>query len=159
VDQRDLVNNLRLAHNQGKPRGSHLSSSYMGLKLYYQLTSCGSLLDWRCMKKARQIAHDNLNLTQQRKSDATSCSSRLATYKESVVTMTGTFNNVPSTLEIWSFVASRTKPGCTSLIRDWKDHSLCTRLQDQDCIAYSTLMDRRSQTPGISSTYVVFTLS
>jgi hypothetical protein len=38
------------------------------------------------MKKARLTAQDLSNLTRQRKSDAISCSSRLATYKESIVT-------------------------------------------------------------------------
>jgi hypothetical protein len=111
------------------------------------------------MKKARLITQDISNLTRQRKSDAMSCSSRPATYKESVVTTTETFNNVLSTLDIWSFVASRMKPGCTTLIHDGRDPSSCTRLQDQGHIAYNTLMARRSQTPAILSTYIIFTLS
>jgi hypothetical protein len=49
--------------------------------------------------------------------------------------------------------------GCTSLIRDGRDPSSCSRLQDQGHMAYSTLMARRSQTPGISSIYASFTLS
>jgi hypothetical protein len=69
------------------------------------------------------------------------------------------FNNNLSTLEIWSFTASRMRPGCTSLIHDGRDPSSCTRLQDQSRIAYSTLMARRSQTPGILSIYAVFILS
>jgi hypothetical protein len=48
-----------------------------------------------------------------------------------------------SMLEIWSIIAS----------------SSCTRLQDEDRIAYGTLMARRSQTPEILSTYAIFTLS
>jgi hypothetical protein len=87
------------------------------------------------------------------------CFSQPATYKASVITMTGTFNNVLSMLEIWSFAASRMRPGYTSLIRDGRDPSSCLRLQDQGRIAYCTLMARRSQTPGISSTYAVSTLS
>jgi predicted ATPase len=61
-------------------------------------------------------------------------------------------------LEIWSFAASRMKLGCTSLTCDRRGPSSCSRLQDQSRIAYNTLMARRSQTPGISSTYVVSTL-
>jgi hypothetical protein len=40
------------------------------------------------------------------------------------------FNDELSTLEIWSFAASRMKPGYTSLIHDGRDPSSCTRLQD-----------------------------
>jgi hypothetical protein len=64
-----------------------------------------------------------------------------------------------SMLEIWSIIASRTKSSCTSLIRDGREPSSCTRLQDEDRIAYGTLMARRSQTPEILSTYAIFTLS
>jgi hypothetical protein len=131
----------------------------MGLKLYYRLVSCGSLLDWSCMKKARLTVQDISNLTQLRKSDAMSYSSRPATYKESVVTMIGTFNNALLTLEIWFFDESRMKSGCTSLIRDGRGLSSCTRLQDKDHISYSTLMTRRFQTPGISSIYAISILS
>jgi hypothetical protein len=87
------------------------------------------------------------------------CSSRPATYKVSIVTTTGTFNNDLSTLAIWSFAASRMRAGCTSLIRDGRDPSSCLRLQDQSRIGYGTLMARRSQTPRISSINAVFTLS
>jgi hypothetical protein len=87
------------------------------------------------------------------------CSSWPTTYKVSVVTTTGTFNDDLSTLEIWSFAASRMKLGCTSLIRDGMDPSSCTRLQDQGRIAYSTLMAKRFQTPGILIIYAVFILS
>jgi hypothetical protein len=52
------------------------------------------------MKKARLIVQDISNLIQLRKSDVTSCSNRPATYKVSVVTMTGTFNDALSMLEI-----------------------------------------------------------
>jgi hypothetical protein len=100
-----------------------------------------------------------LNLTWQKKSDAMPSFSRLDTYEASVVTMTGTFKTDLSMLEIWSFAASKTRPGCTSLIRDGRDPSSCSKLQDQGCIAYRTLMARRSQTPRISSTYAIFTLS
>jgi hypothetical protein len=99
-----------------------------GFNLFYRQTSCGNLLDWRCMTKARLITQDISNLIRLRKLDAMSCSSRPATYKESTITTTGTVNNVLSTLEIWSFVASKMEPGCTSLIRDGRDPSLCTRL-------------------------------
>jgi hypothetical protein len=131
----------------------------MGSKLYYRLMSCGNLLDWRCMKKARLMTQDISNLIRQKMIDATFCSSRPATYKASVVTTTGTFNDALSTLEIWSFAVSRTKLGYTILIRNGRDFLLCTRLQDQGHIAYSTLMARRSQTPRILSIYAVFILS
>jgi hypothetical protein len=121
--------------------------------------SYGNLLDWRCTKKARLMTQDISNSTRQKKSDAMFCSSRPATYKASVVTTTGTFNDDLSTLEIRSFTTSRTKLGCTSLIRDGRELSLCTRLQDQGRIAYSTLMAKRSQTPRISSIYAIFMLS
>jgi hypothetical protein len=121
--------------------------------------SCGNLLNWRCTKKVRLMTQDISNSTRQKKPDAMFCSSRPTIYKASVVTMTGTFNDDLSTLEIWSFVASRMKLGCTSLIRDGSDPSSCTRLQDQGHITYSTLMARRSQTPTISSIYDVFILS
>jgi hypothetical protein len=55
------------------------------------------------MKKARLIAQDISNLTQLRKSDAMSCSSRPTTYKEFVVTTTGMFNDALSMFEIWFF--------------------------------------------------------
>jgi hypothetical protein len=51
-----------------------------------------------------------------------------ATYKASVFTMTGTFNNDLSILMIWSFATSRMRPGCTSLIHDGRDLSSCSRL-------------------------------
>jgi hypothetical protein len=78
---------------------------------------------------------------------------------ESIITMIGTFNNAISTLEIWFFNVSRMKPGCTSLICDWRGPSSCTRLQDPGHIAYSAIMARRFQTPGVSSIYDVFILS
>jgi hypothetical protein len=86
------------------------------------------------------------------------CSSRPATYKEFVVTTTGTFNNALSTLEIWFFDESRMIPGYTSLTHDGKDLLLCTRLQALDLIAYSTQMARRYQILRILSIYVVFIL-
>jgi hypothetical protein len=118
-----------------------------GSELYYRLMSCGNLLDWRCTKRARLMMQDILSLIQQKNSDAMLCFSQLATYKASVITTTGTFKQELSTLVIWSFAASRTRPGCTSLIHDGRDPSSCSRLQDQGRIAYSTLMARRSQTP------------
>jgi hypothetical protein len=105
------------------------------------------------------MTQDISNLTQQKKLDAMFCFSWLATYKVSVVTTTGTLKKDLSTLEIWSFAVSRIKLGCTSSIHDGRDPSSCTRLQDQGHIAYSTLMATRSQIPGISSTYPIFTLS
>jgi hypothetical protein len=93
-----------------------------------------------------------------RKSDAMYCSSRLATYKEFVVTTIGTFNDALSMLEIWFFDESRMTPGYTSLTRDGKGLSLCTRLQALDLIAYSTLMVRRFLILRISSIYTVFNL-
>jgi hypothetical protein len=131
----------------------------MGPKLYYWLMSSGNLLDWRCTKRARLMTQDISNSTRQKKSDAMFYSNRPATYKASVVTTIGTFNDDLSTLEIWSFAASRTKPGYTSLIRDGRDPSSFTRLQDQGRIAYSTLMARRFQTLRISSIYAIFILS
>jgi hypothetical protein len=82
------------------------------------------------MKKARLTAQDISNLTQLRKLDATSCSSRLATYKESIITTARTFNDTLSTLEIWFFNISRIKLDFTSLIRDGRGPSSCIRLQD-----------------------------
>jgi hypothetical protein len=70
------------------------------------------------LKKARLASHDISSLTQLRKLDVTSCSSQLATYKESVVTTTGTFNDAFSTLETWFFDESRMKLDYTSLNRD-----------------------------------------
>jgi hypothetical protein len=71
---------------------------------------------------------DILNMTWQKKSDAMFWFSQLVTYKVSVVTMTGTFKQDLSTLEIWSFAASRMRPGCTSLIQDGRDPSSCSML-------------------------------
>jgi hypothetical protein len=73
-----------------------------------------------------------------------------------IVTMTGTFNDTLSMLEVWFFDVSRMNPGCTSLIRDGRGPSSCTKLQDQGRSAYSTLRARSFQTPGISSIYDVF---
>jgi hypothetical protein len=90
------------------------------------------------LKKARLTLQDILSLTQQRKSDATNCSSWLAAYKEFIVIMTGTFNDALSTLAIWFFDESRMIPDYTSLTHDGKDLSFCPRLQALDLIAYST---------------------
>jgi hypothetical protein len=76
----------------------------------------------------------------------------------SIVTMTGTFNDALSMLEIWFFDESRMTPGYTSLTRDEKGLSSCTRLHALDLIAYSTVMARRFLIPGISSIYAVFIL-
>jgi hypothetical protein len=46
----------------------------------------------------------------------------------------------------------------TSLTRDEKGLSSCTRLHALDLIAYSTVMARRFLIPGISSIYAVFIL-
>jgi hypothetical protein len=70
----------------------------MGSKPYYRLMSYGNLHDWTCRKKVRLMMQDISNLTQQKKSDAMSCSSRPATYKAFVVTMIGTFKKDLSTL-------------------------------------------------------------
>jgi hypothetical protein len=74
------------------------------------------------LKKARLTPQDILSLTQLRKSNAMCCSSRLATYKEFVVTTIGTFNDSLSMLEImleiWFFDESRMMPGYTSLTHD-----------------------------------------
>jgi hypothetical protein len=78
--------------------------------------------------KARLTLHDSSSLTQLRKSDATHCSSCLATYKEFVITTTGTFNNALSMLEIRLFDESRMILGYISLTHDGKDLLLCTRL-------------------------------
>jgi hypothetical protein len=101
---------------------------------------------------------DISNLTQLRKSDAMYCSSRPVTYKSFIVTTTGTFNDALSTLEIWFFDESRMILGYTSLTRNGKDLSLCTRLHALDLIAYSILMARRYQILGILIIYVIFTL-
>jgi hypothetical protein len=82
-----------------------------------------------------------------------------ATYKESVVTMIGTFNDAILLLETWFFDKSRMKPGYTSLTHDGRGSSSCTRLQDQGRITYSTLMVRSFLIRGISSIYAVFILS
>jgi hypothetical protein len=97
-------------------------------------------------------------LTALRKSDAMYCSSWPATYKEFVVTTTGTFNDALSMLGIWFLDDSRMIPGYTSLTHDGKGLSLCTRVQEPDLIAYSTLMARRFLIHGISSIYTVFIL-
>jgi hypothetical protein len=88
-----------------------------------------------------------------------SCSSRPATYKELVVTTTGTFNDALSVLEIWFFDEYRMIPGYTSLTRDGKGLSLCSRLQALGHITYSTLMARRFLITGILNIYVVFILN
>jgi hypothetical protein len=80
------------------------------------------------MKEARLIVQDILNLTRQRKSDATLCSNQPATYKEFVVTTTGAFNDALSMLEIWFFDISTMKPICTSLICDGRGPSSCKKL-------------------------------
>jgi hypothetical protein len=86
------------------------------------------------------------------------CCSRLATYKEFVVTITGTFNDALLTLKIWFFDEFRMILDYTSTTHDRKNLLLCTRLQALDLIAYSTLMARRYQILGILSIYVVFIL-
>jgi hypothetical protein len=86
------------------------------------------------------------------------CSIRSATYKEFVVTTTGTFNDALPTLEIWFFNESRMIQGYKSLTHDGKDLSLCTRLQALDLIAYSIMMVKRYQILGIMSIYVIFIL-
>jgi hypothetical protein len=73
--------------------------------------------------------------------------------------MTGMFNDALSMLEIWFFDESMTKLGFTSLTRDGRGLSSCTRLQDQGRIAYNTLIARRFQSLGISSIYDVSILS
>jgi hypothetical protein len=108
--------------------------------------------------KARLTLQDISSLTQPRKSDATYCSSRFATYKEFIVTATGTFSNALSMLEIWFFDKSRMTPDYTSLTHDGRDISLCKRLQALHLIAYSTLMAKRYQILGILRIYVVFIL-
>jgi hypothetical protein len=89
-------------------------------KAIYRLTLCGSLLDWRCMKKARLTVQDVSNLTQLRKLDATSCSSRPATYKQSVVTTTGTFNDTLSTFEICFFRRIQDETGLHKINSRWE---------------------------------------
>jgi hypothetical protein len=69
------------------------------------------------------------------------------------------FNDALSMLEIWFFDESRMRLVCTSLIHDERGLSSCTRLLDQGCIAYNTLMARRFQTPQISGIYAIFILS
>jgi hypothetical protein len=73
--------------------------------------------------------------------------------------MIGMFNDVLSMLDIWFFDESRMTLGYTSLTRDGRGLSSCTRLQALGHIAYSTLMARRFLIPGISSIYAVFILS
>jgi hypothetical protein len=130
----------------------------MSVKIYYQLPWCGSLYDWRCLKTARLTLHDISSLTQLRKSDAMHCCSWLATYKEFIVTTTGTFNDALSMLDIWFFDESRMVPGCTSLTHDGKDLSLCTRLQALGLIVYSILMARMYQILRILNIYIGFIL-
>jgi hypothetical protein len=149
--------NKRLYDEKRKKRGkwiNEISSVVWGLRtqpskatghshfflVYRSEAIRGNLLDWRCKKKVRLMTQDILNLTRQKKSDSMFCFRRPATYKAPVITMTGMFNNDLSTLEIWSFAASRMRLGCTSLILDGRDPSLRSRLQDQGRIAYSTLM-------------------
>jgi hypothetical protein len=102
-------------------------------------------------EEARLTLQDISSSTQLRKLDTTSCSSRPATYKESVITTTGTFNNALSMLEIWFFDESRMTPVYTTLTCDGKGLSSCTRLQALGHIGYSTLMARRFLIPGISN--------
>jgi hypothetical protein len=97
--------------------------------------------------------------TQLKKSDAMYCCNRPATYKEFVVTITGTFNDALSTLEIWFFDESGIILVYTSLIHDGKDLSSCTRLQALNLIAYNARMARRYQILGILNIYVGFILN
>jgi hypothetical protein len=101
---------------------------------------------------------DISSLTQLRKSDAMHCCGWPATYKEFVVTTTGTFNDALSTLGIWFFNESRMILVYTSSTHDGKDPSLCTRLEALDLIVYSTLMARRYQILGILNIYIGFIL-
>jgi hypothetical protein len=141
------------------------SSKAIGQSPFFLIYGSEAILPADVMWQPRQYEEGEAgdarhsNSTRQKKSDTIFCSSRPTTYKESVVTMIGTFNDAFSTLEIWFFDVSRMKPGCTSLIRDGRDPSSCTRLQDQGCTAYTTLMARRSQALGISSIYDIFILS
>jgi hypothetical protein len=73
--------------------------------------------------------------------------------------MTGTFNDALSMSEIWFFDESRMKLGYTSLTRDGKGLSSCTRLQALGRIAYSTLMARRFLIPRISGIYAILILN
>jgi hypothetical protein len=86
------------------------------------------------------------------------CCSQPATYKEFVITTTRTFNNAPSTLEIWFFDESRMILVYKSLTHDGKNLPLCTRLQALDLIDYSTRMARRFQILGILNIYAGFIL-
>jgi hypothetical protein len=99
-----------------------------------------------------------LESIQLKKSNATSCSSQPATYKESVVTTTGTFKDTLSMLEILFFDESRMISRYTSLTHDGKSLSSYTRLQALDLITYSTLMARRFLILGMSSIYAIFIL-
>jgi hypothetical protein len=98
-------------------------------------------------------------MTQLRKSDATSCSSQPATYKESVINTTRTFNDALSMLAIWFFAESRMTPGYTSLTHDGTGLSSCTRLQDLGGTAYNTPIARRFIILGIFSIYAVSVLN
>jgi hypothetical protein len=111
------------------------------------------------LKKARLTPQDISSSIQLKKSDATFSSSQPATYKEFVVTTTGTFNNALSMLEIWFSDESRMTPGYISLTHDAKGLSLCTRLPAPSRIVYSTLMARKFLIRGILSIYVVFILN
>jgi hypothetical protein len=82
----------------------------------------------------------------------------VVTYKEFIITTTGTFNAALSTLEIWFFDESRMIPGYTSLTHGGKDLSPCTRLEALDLIGYSTQMAKRYQTHGILNIHVGFIL-
>jgi hypothetical protein len=129
VDQQDLINNLRASHTT---KQSHRTVTFLPHRVWSYITAD---VMWKSPRlemyeagKADSARH--LELDSARKSNATSCSSRPVTYKESVITMTRMFNDALSMLEIRFFDVSRMKPGCTSSIRDKRGLSSCTRLQD-----------------------------
>jgi hypothetical protein len=62
---------LGLRTQPSKATGQSLFFLSMGKKLSSLCTSCGSLQDWRCMKKAKLIRQDIWSLIRQKKSDAT----------------------------------------------------------------------------------------
>jgi hypothetical protein len=75
------------------------------------------------MNKARQTRQDSLNLTPQKRSDATPKFSQPTTYKAFGIVMTAMSKKDLSTLAIWSSVSSKMRLGHISSTPDGKGPS------------------------------------
>jgi transposase InsO family protein len=68
-----------------KPQDKHLSSSYMDLKLFYQLISCGSLQGSNCTMKAKRTRRGSSSLILWKKLAAPLLFSQLGTCRDPAI--------------------------------------------------------------------------